>query len=208
MPSGTMGFIATNSIAEGDNRRTVLARMVEREPPFEIYAATTGVPWPGSAQVLVSTLHLSRGLPEHSMGKKVLDERPVASISSRLRVGEEWPEPSSLSENDGLALVGCFLRGEGFLLSPTEANEFLAAHPEEGAVIRPFLVGDDPNNSVEQQAQRFVIDFRDWPLEMGQRFPHALAILDERVRPQRERLKSTGADAEHRRYWWLGGCLP
>src|SRR5512133_214506 len=108
-PSGTMGFIATNSIAEGDNRRTVLARMIEREPPFEIYAATTGVPWPGSAQVLVSTLHLSRGLPEHSTAKKVLDERPVTSINSRLRVGEEWPEPTSLPENDGLALVGCFL---------------------------------------------------------------------------------------------------
>ncbi len=29
-----------------------------------------------------------------------------------------------------------------------------------------------------------------------------MAILEERVRPQRERLKSTGADADHRRYWW------
>jgi hypothetical protein len=35
-PSGTIGFIATNSIAEGDDRRTVLARMVEEEPPFQI----------------------------------------------------------------------------------------------------------------------------------------------------------------------------
>ena len=101
-----------------------------------------------------------------------------------------------------MALVGCFLRGEGFLLSPAEAHEFLAAHPEEEAVVRPFLVGDDLNNSVEQQAQRFVIDFRDWSLEEASRFPHGLGILEERVRPQRERLKSTGADADHLRYWW------
>ena len=101
-----------------------------------------------------------------------------------------------------MALVGCFLRGEGFLLSPAEAREFLAAHPEEAAVVRPFLVGDDLNNSVEQQAQRSVIDFRDWYLEEAARFPHAMAILEERVRPQRERLKLTGADADHRRYWW------
>ncbi|HEY5956462.1 MAG TPA: type IIL restriction-modification enzyme MmeI [Polyangiaceae bacterium] len=201
-PSGTMGFIATNSIAEGDNRRTVLARMVEEEQPFEIYAATTGVPWPGSAQVLVSTLHLSRALPAHSTSKKLLDGRPVARINSRLRLGKEWPEPTPLPENAGLALVGCFLRGEGFLLSPAEAHTFLTEHPEEAAVIKPFLVGDDLNNSAGQQAQRFVIDFRDWSLEEAACFPYALAILDERVRPQRERLKSTGADADHRRYWW------
>src|SRR5512133_193582 len=47
-PSGTMGFIATNSIAKGDNRRTVLARMVRDDSPFEVYAATTSVPWPGT----------------------------------------------------------------------------------------------------------------------------------------------------------------
>ena len=176
--------------------------MVEEEPPFEIYAATTGVPWPGAAQVLVSTLHLARGLPDGVTSKRVLDGRCVDAINSRLRVGKEWPEPAALPENGGLALVGCFLRGEGFLLSPAEAHEFLAAHPEEEAVVRPFLVGDDLNNSVEQQAQRFVIDFRDWSLEQAARFPHALRILEERVRPQRERLKSTGADADHRRYWW------
>jgi hypothetical protein len=71
-PSGTMGFIATDSIAEGDNRRTILARMVAEESPFEIYAATTGVPWPGPAQVLVSTLHMARGLPSVSNAKKWL----------------------------------------------------------------------------------------------------------------------------------------
>lgn len=86
-PSGTMGFIATNSIAEGDNRRTVLARMVEEEPPFEIYAATTGVPWPGSAQVLVSTIHLARDLPAHSTSKKLLDGRPCRQ-STRVFVSE------------------------------------------------------------------------------------------------------------------------
>jgi hypothetical protein len=201
-PSGTTGFIATNAIAEGDNRRTVLGPLLASEPPFEIYEATTGMPWPGTAQVLVSTVHLSRGLPVVVTEPKRLDGRKVASINSRLRVGEEWPEPKALPENTGLALVGCFLRGEGFLLRGEEAQEFLAAHPEEAEVVRPFLVGDDLNNSVEQQAQRFVIDFRDWPIERAEGFPHALRILAERVRPVREKLKATGADAEHRRYWW------
>jgi hypothetical protein len=201
-PSGSLGFIATNAIADGDNRRTVLGRLVSGPTPFHIHTATTGTPWPGNAQVLVSTLFLERGLPEQVTRPRLLDRRPVAAINSRLRAGNEWPEPEPLAENAGLALVGCFLRGEGFVLEPAEAQAFLGAHPAEGEVIRPFLVGDDLNNTIDQSARRFVIDFGDMSFDEAKRFPHALAILDERVRPSRERLKTTGADAEHRKYWW------
>jgi hypothetical protein len=201
-PCGSLGFIATNAIADGDNRRTVLGRLVSGPRPFHIHAATTGLPWPGNAQVLVSTLFLERGLPEQVTRPRLLDRRMVATINSRLRAGNEWPEPESLAENAGLALVGCFLRGEGFVLEPEEAQAFLGAHPAEGEVIRPFLVGDDLNNTIDQSARRFVIDFGDMSLDETKRFPNALAVLDERVRPARERLKATGADAEHRKYWW------
>lgn len=199
-PSGSMGFIATSAIADGDNRRTVLLRLLEDS--YHIHAADTGMPWPGNAQVLVSTLFLERRLPDDVTRPRRLDGRPVEAINSRLRSGREWPEPESLADNEGLALAGCFLRGTGFILEREEARALLAAHPEEAEVVRPFLTGDDLSNTVDQQAQRFVIDFSDMTLGEAQRFPCALAILEERVRPERERLKTKGADAEHRKYWW------
>jgi hypothetical protein len=88
------------------------------------------------------------------------------------------------------------------VLERSEAEAFLAAHPEERDVVRPFLVGDDLSNTPDQAAQRFVIDFGLQCLEEARRHPQALAILSERVRPVRERLKTTGADAEHRKFWW------
>ncbi|HEX9620251.1 MAG TPA: type IIL restriction-modification enzyme MmeI, partial [Polyangiaceae bacterium] len=181
---------------------SVLGPLLAADRGFHIHAANTRRPWPGNAQVLVSTLFLERGLPGYVTRPRLLDERPVGRINSRLRAGDEWPEPEPLPDNAGLALVGCFLRGEGFILEPDEANAFLKAHPAEAHVIRPFLTGDDLNNTPDQRALRFVVDFRDMTLDEARCLPHALSIVEERVRPGRERLKTKGADAEHRKYWW------
>jgi hypothetical protein len=199
--SGCIGFIATATITDGDNRRTVLEPLT-RERDFEVYAATTGFPWPGNAQVNVSAVHLTRGLCRGTIQRRVLNGREVERINSRLRSGHDWSSPVALPENAGLALVGCFLRGEGFILEQPEAHALLSDHPKAADVVRPFLVGDDLNNSLGQCAQRFVIDFRDMTFDEARRYPHALAIVEERVRPHRERLKTTGADAEHRKHWW------
>jgi hypothetical protein len=39
-------------------------------------------------------------------------------------------------------------------------------------------------------------------LEAARTYAQAMAIVEERVRPDRERLRSSGADAAHRRFWW------
>jgi len=199
--AGCIGFIATAAITDGDNRRTVLERMVG-EDKFEVYAATTSFPWPGNAQVNVSAVHLARNLAPGAIRNRVLNDCEVEAINSRLRSGQEWSSPTSLDDNHGLALVGCFLRGEGFILEDAEARAFLEAHPEERDVIRSFLVGDDLNNALGQQARRYVIDFGAMTLDEARRYPAALAIVEERVRPRREQLKTTGVDAEHRKNWW------
>ena len=201
-PASSLGFIATNAIADGDNRRSVLGALLADTPPFHLHGADTARPWPGNAQVLVSTLFLERGLPEDATRPRLLNGRVVAAINSRLRSGDEWPEPEPLADNDGLAFVGCFLRGTGFILSREEAEALLEAHPTEATVVRPFLTGDDLNNTVDQAAQRFVVDFGDMALEEARAYPHALAIVEERVKPGRERLRTKGADADHRKYWW------
>ncbi len=199
-PAGTVGLIATNAISDGDNRRVVLGRLLKDS--FRIYGAGTGLPWPGNAQVLIATLFIERGLEEGTTHPVLLNGRPVRAINSRLRSGEEWPEPEALPENAGKALAGCFLRGTGFILTPEEAEGLLEQHPEEDHVVRPFLTGDDLSNAPDHQPSRYVIDFADMTLEQARTFPAAMRIIEERVRPGRERLRTTGADAEHRKYWW------
>lgn len=195
-----IGLIATDAIGDGDNRRTTLVPLVEGG--FELYRAQTGLPWPGKAAVLVAVVHLVRGEVAQHVKTKVFDSRTVPWINSRLRAAPERPDPLPLRDNDGCALVGCFLRGDGFLLSPEEAEAHVRQNPAESAVVKPYLTGDDLNNRPDQSPSRHVITFWDLSIEAAQRFPAAFRILEERVRPQRMRLKTTGADADHRKHWW------
>jgi hypothetical protein len=94
------------------------------------------------------------------------------------------------------------LRGEGFILSKEEAAKLLAASPVEAKVVRPYLVGEDVNTDPNIEPARFVVDFGVMDLEEAGQYPEALAIVEERIRPDRERLKTTGGDAAHRKYWW------
>lgn len=195
-----IGFIATDAIGDGDNRRTTLVPLVDGG--FELYRAQTGLPWPGKAAVLVAVVHLARGEVAQRVKAKVFDSRTVPWINSRLRAAPERPDPLPLRDNDGCALVGCFLRGDGFLLSPEEADAHVREHPAEAAVVKPYLTGDDLNNRPDQRPSRHVITFWDMSLEEAQGFPASFRILEDRVRPQRMRLKTSGVDADHRKHWW------
>ena len=55
---GTLGLIATNTIAQGDTRSSGLRWICEHGG--EIYRATKRVKWPGEAAVVVSVLHLAK----------------------------------------------------------------------------------------------------------------------------------------------------
>jgi len=198
--NGTIGLIAKSSITEGDTRRVGLQRLIAAG--LVVYDAQARLPWPGPANVLVAPVLLAKGKSREQAAPFRLEREPVTSINSHLRTFPERTDPSPLASNEGVALVGCFLRGEGFVLSPDEATSLLAEAPDEKRVIRPYLVGDDIAKDPRQRASRFVVDFALMDLEEARTFPRAMAILEERVRPDRERLRTTGADAAHRRYWW------
>lgn len=198
--SGTMSFIATNSISQGDNRRVGLQRLLGEG--LQIYEVERNLPWPGGAGVIVSILHLAKGESRRHTGIARLDGDEVATVNSYLRRFQERASPARLASNDGVAFVGCFLRGEGFILSKEDAAALLAASPAEARVVRPFLVGEDVNTDPGIEPARFVIDFGSMDLEQARTYPRALAIVEERVRPDRERLKTIGADASHRKFWW------
>ena len=198
--NGSIGLIATNSIAQGDTRRAGLQRLLRQG--LVIYDAHSKMPWPGDANVLIAPVLLAKGTVREHASVARLNGSEVAIINSRLRSYEEREDPARLEENKGCAFVGCFLRGEGFVLSADEGTSLRNEAPEERSVVRPYLVGEDVTKDPRQSASRFVVDFAVMDLDEARSFKKAMAIIEERVRPDRERLRTTGADASHRRYWW------
>ena len=68
--AATMGLIATNTISQGQTRKSGLKHMLSEG--WEIYDAKTNIPWPGEAKVTVTTVHLSKGFeyaaaPQHTV---------------------------------------------------------------------------------------------------------------------------------------------
>ena len=79
---GTIGLIATNTIAQGDTRATGLQPLVASG--HAIYAATRSMAWPGAAAVTVAVVHLARGSPSARLKARRLDGLAAEDINSRL----------------------------------------------------------------------------------------------------------------------------
>lgn len=65
-------------------------------------------------------------------------------------------------------------------------------------VVRKYLVGEDIAQHPMQRPQRWIIDFASMSLEEAQRFPAALVIAEERVKPER----LTNRRKAYRDRWW------
>ena len=223
-PNGTMGLIATNTIAQGDTREVGLDHL--QKQGCAIYRANRDYPWPGLAAVVVNIIHLYKG---QFVGQKWLDDRPVRVISPLLDDVEFLGNPHSLKANEHFSFQGSNVLGLGFTMSPEEAQALIAANPKNADVLFPYLNGQDLNSTATQAPSRWIINFFDWPLErtasgswktaddkqklhwkrsgkvpvdypdpVASDYPDLLAIVRETVRPQR-----MAQNREVRkRFWW------
>ncbi len=93
--------------------------------------------------------------------------------------------------------------GTGFLLEPDEAQRLRSVGESCATVILPFLNGQDLYGRPDQSASRWVIYFRDWPLDrdslpgysgpVASDYPHCLTIVSERVKPYRQQKTDDGS---------------
>ncbi len=200
---GTIGLVATNTIAQGDTRATALQPLLGEG--FSIYDATRNLPWPGAAVVTVSVVHLAVGAPISQVGKKRLDGKVVEAINSRLRPKPERDDPAKLASNRDLSFVGSYILGMGFTLTPIERDELISKDPRNGERLFPYLGGEEVNSTPTQSFHRYVISFGQMDLEKAEGWPDLLAIVRERVKPERDQLKDN-ADGRHRKdFWWQFG---
>jgi hypothetical protein len=113
------------------------------------------MPWPGTAALHVSVVHVVRG-PWN--GARFLDEVPVDYISSGLD-----REGKNLHPHKLIAIVPAFLGttvyGKGFFLSEHEAYSLMQRDGTFKKVVRPFLNGEDILTSSSPKPSRFVLNF-------------------------------------------------
>jgi hypothetical protein len=204
-PGGRMGMVATNTIGQGDTRESGLAVIVKEGG--KITFAKRFIKWPGAANVEVNliAIHKPDRSPIATHYSLILDGQPVKFISSRLD-DEPEAEPKRLPQNEGRAFQGSIVLGMGFVLETHEAEALIAKDPRNADCLFPYLNGEDLNSHPEQKPSRYVICFHDWDLERAKQYPDLLRIVEEKVKPERAKLKdSIPIQAKRKKFWWQFG---
>lgn len=188
----SIGLITTNTISQGDTRELGLLRMLSSG--FELYHAIPSLIWPGKANVIVSIIHAKRA---PWFGDRTLGDAKCELISSYLDSIACNETPAAISSNSGLCGTGVYVYGKGFVLSPDQAAIFQADQKNKD-VIKPYLVGDDINNTPGSTPSRFCIDFGGLDFEGAKTYAHVFEHVTETVKPERDKLKG---QIHESRYW-------
>jgi hypothetical protein len=205
------GFLATNTIAQGDTREVGLDRIVERG--CTIIRAIPTRRWPGEASLEVAVVWIRRG---QWAGSSMLDEQPVEGITPYLtRLTGIGGKPNRLIVNLGKAFQGSNVLGMGFVLEPAEAERLIEADARNKDVLFPYINGEDLNSHPSQMPSRWIINFFDWPLNqrtappnheghVAADFPACLKIVEAHVKPERDRLglKPDSSSKGYAKWWW------
>lgn len=191
-PSGTLGLLATNTIAQGDTKEVGLDFLLANGA--SIYHALSSMPWPGVAGVHVAVILARKG---SWLGTKTLNGENVASISSALEIGTS-EEAYPLIANKGGIAEGIKIHGNGFVISAAERNSLLEIEPKYNSIIQMYLSGDDVATNPNQESDRYVINFRSLGEDDARKYKHLFDIVTERVKPYRDSLKG---QIHESRYW-------
>lgn len=206
---GTLGLIATNTIAQGDTRSTGLRWICKHGGT--IYEARKRVKWPApGAAVVVSVLHIARGTPP---GPYRLDSREVPQITAFLFHDGGHDDPAGLPENAGKSFIGSYVLGMGFTFDDTndeatplaEMERLIAKDARNAERIFPYIGGEEVNDSPTHAHHRYVINFADMTEDAARRWPDLMAILEAKVRPERLKLGDNPDAKRRKRNWWQWG---
>jgi Eco57I restriction-modification methylase/restriction-modification enzyme MmeI-like protein len=232
---GGFGMLATNTIAQGDTREVGLEQLVQDR--CVIIRSLPSQPWPGAAALDVSVVWLRRGAwrGEHVLDyKPVAGITPFLTVPGaasgkpyRLKVNEGksfqgsivlgmgfvlTPEEAhALSEKDprNRDVLFPYLNGEDLNSRPDQSPSRWAINFFDWPLNRRG-VGNWSNATEEEQVTwiRNGIVPPDYPGPVAADYPDCLAVLEERVMPERTRRKADGTYAL--RYplylrWWVYG---
>ena len=215
-PGGSLGLIATNTIAQGDTRSTALRWICLNDGT--IYSARKRYKWPGVAAVVVSVVHLFKG---GYTGVKLLERRPVSQITAFLFANGGHDDPKQLAANAGKSFQGSIVLGMGFTFDDSGAADddtpgipsliatmerLIAEKPKNAEVIFPYIGGEEVNSSPTHAHHRYVINFGERSEEECRReWPELMRIVERKVKPERDQLKDNADGRRRKQNWWQFG---
>ncbi len=199
---GTFGLIATNTIAQGDTRTTGLRFICNNGAT--IYNADKRVKWQGAAAVVVSVVNVFKG---DYQGRKTIGGRETDKITAFLFHAGGNEDPEKLKANQNKSFQGSIVLGMGFTFDDSnpdatpiaEMHRLIEQNPKNAEVIFPYIGGEEVNSNPDHSHYRYAIDFFDRPEEECWRdYPDLMAIIKEKVKPDRDKQKR---DALRVRWW-------
>ncbi len=195
--NGTIGLIATNTIAQGVTRQVGLDQIVDQG--LTIMRSIQSRPWPATSASLEFAAVWGTQSSVLSSGLRVSDGVPVAKISTFLEpAGRIEQGPEKLVQNKNVVFQGCIVLGSGFIVDPEEAMGWIQNDPSNKEVLFPYLSGDDLNSRPNCSASRWVIDFAERTEEAARKYEGPFNRVAETVLPERKGKNDSGA----RKYWW------
>lgn len=184
-------------------------------PNLSLVFAIPDHPWVDTAEGAAVRIAMTVGVAGEHPGEllEVKEEQPQddgservtftaqrGKISADLTVGANVNSAQTLKANEGMSCPGVQLMGEGFIATPSEAEE-LGLGRIEGLEkhIRPYRNGRD---LADIPRGVYVIDlFGLDEAEVRSRFPQLYQRVLNRVKPERE----TNNRASYREKWWIFG---
>jgi hypothetical protein len=194
---GQLGYVTVNTLVEGATLRVGLAQAASRS--LAIRAGRSPHPWPTTSANLQVVEFWACKAPLAKDAVHWLDGEEVPDIGPDLQPhGRIRERPQRLRENEDIAFQGSNILGLGFTMTAEQARELIARDPRNADVLRPYVIGKDLNQRPDCSASRWVINFRDWPLERAEEYPDCMDIVRRLVKPFRDRNK----DRQRREIWW------
>ncbi|WP_394554610.1 Eco57I restriction-modification methylase domain-containing protein [Agromyces sp. MMS24-JH15] len=202
--SGVLALLATNTVGQGDTREVGLDRLSANGVRF--YRAIQSAQWGAkNASVQIAVVW---GTPRDFGVRAVADGQRVPKITSMLEPeGRVSGQALRLAGNAGLAFKGAEIGGEGFVVTPADAEAMVERDPRNHDVLYPYPDGKtDVYGDPATEASRWVINFHDWTLDRARSYQEAFAVVEREVRPWRQRTKSDGSPVLPRAQfdkWWI-----
>lgn len=231
-PNGGVGLLATNTIAQGDTREVGLDQLVKKG--FSIPRAVASRKWPGAANLEVAHVWLRKGgwKGAHVLeDKPVKGITPYLSIPGKI-TGEPYRLAANEGKSFqgsivlGLGFVMTPEEAQALIdrnpenknvLYPYLNGEDLNSRPDQSPSRWVINFHNWPldrsasgswDDADEKDRRKYLQNGRvpsDYPAPVAADYPDCLAIVEEKVKPERQRKKQNGQYALRKplpQRWW------
>jgi hypothetical protein len=196
--TGTVGIIATNTIAQGDTREIGLDYMAKTG--FTITHAVQSRPWPAASANLEFAAVWGTVGGVSDRARRFCDGIAVSGISPLLEPASRIEgSPIRLAENVNMAFNGCNVNGKGFEIPPEAAKMMVREDARNAAVLKPLFGGEDVNQIPDLIPPMWVVDFYPMEIQDAQAYPLPFQWVEAHARPHREALRTKPKLGQR---WW------